>query len=31
MLRNKDFWVGIAVGVLLYYLYTNHMKKGPGQ
>jgi len=30
MLRNKDFWVGIAVGVLLYYLYTNHMKKGPG-
>lgn len=31
MLRNKDFWVGIAVGVLAYYLYTNHLKgKGMG-
>ena len=30
MLRNKDFWVGLAVGVIAYYLYTNHMKKGPG-
>jgi len=30
MLRNKDFWVGLAVGVLAYYLYTNHLKKGPG-
>lgn len=32
MLKAKDFWVGVAVGVLLYYLYVNHMKgKGGGQ
>lgn len=31
MLRSKDFWVGIALGVILYYLYTNHLKgKGMG-
>jgi hypothetical protein len=30
MLRSKDFWVGIAVGVILYYLYTNHVAKGKG-
>jgi len=29
MLKSKDFWVGIALGVLAYYLYANHMKKGP--
>jgi hypothetical protein len=29
MLKEKDFWVGVAVGILLYYLYSNHMKKGP--
>jgi hypothetical protein len=30
MLRSKDFWVGLAIGVIAYYVYTNHMKKGPG-
>jgi hypothetical protein len=30
MLRNKDFYIGLAVGVLLYYVYINHMKKGGG-
>lgn len=30
MLKSKDFWVGIALGAILYYVYTNHMKKGPG-
>jgi hypothetical protein len=29
MLRDKDFWIGLLVGVLLYYLYANHVKKGP--
>jgi len=29
VLRNKDFYVGLAVGVILFYIYTNHMKKGP--
>lgn len=30
MLKSKDFWVGVAVGVLLYYVYVNHVqKKGP--
>lgn len=28
MLRNKDFWIGIAVGVVLYYIYANHVAKG---
>ncbi len=28
MLKNKDFWVGIAVGVILFYVYQNHIKKG---
>lgn len=31
MLRNKDFWLGILVGVALYYVYMNHIKKGPSQ
>lgn len=29
MLSNKDFWVGLIVGLILYYVYQNHMKKGP--
>jgi hypothetical protein len=29
MLRNKDFWIGLLVGALLYYIYMNHIKKGP--
>lgn len=31
MLRNKDFWVGLFVGLVLFYVYVNHVKKGPGQ
>ena len=31
MLRQKDFWIGLVVGVVLFYVYTNHMKKGPSQ
>lgn len=30
MLRNKDFWIGLVLGVVLFYVYQNHMKKGPG-
>lgn len=30
MLRNKDFWIGLLVGAVLYYVYVNHVKKGPG-
>jgi hypothetical protein len=26
MLKSKDFWVGILVGALLYYVYLNHLK-----
>ena len=30
MLKSKDFWVGVALGVIAYYVYTNHVqKKGP--
>jgi hypothetical protein len=28
VLRNKDFWVGLFVGLLVFYIYTNHIKKG---
>jgi len=31
MLKNKDFWVGVAVGVILYYVYTTHLKGGKGK
>lgn len=32
MLKNKDFWVGLVIGFILYYLYSNHFKgmKGGG-
>lgn len=30
MLKEKDFWIGLLVGALLYYVYTNHVKKRPG-
>lgn len=30
MLKNRDFWVGVIIGIVLYYLYVNHLKKGPG-
>jgi hypothetical protein len=26
MLKSKDFWVGVLVGVALYYIYMNHLK-----
>lgn len=31
MIKEKDFWVGVIVGVILFYVYTNHLKgKGGG-
>lgn len=33
MIRSKQFWAGVAVGVVLFYLYQNHFKgmgKGSG-
>jgi hypothetical protein len=30
MLKSRDFWIGIALGVLGFYVYTNHIKKGGG-
>jgi hypothetical protein len=30
MLKSKDFWVGIAVGVLLYIAYQKYGKKATG-
>lgn len=29
MLKNKDFWVGVLLGVAAYYIYMHHVKKGP--
>lgn len=29
MLKQKDFWVGLVLGVILFYVYQNHLKKGP--
>lgn len=26
MLKSKQFWIGIAVGVVGFYLYQNHLK-----
>ena len=26
MLKSKDFWIGVLVGVALYYIYMNHLK-----
>lgn len=28
MLKSRDFWVGVALGVIAFYVYTNHIKKG---
>jgi len=29
MLKSQAFWVGIAVGVVLFYVYKNYMgRKG---
>jgi hypothetical protein len=30
MLKSKDFWVGVAIGVLLYLAYLKYGKKGMG-
>ena len=31
MLQRKDFWVGVILGVVAYYVYTTHLKgKGGG-
>jgi hypothetical protein len=30
MLKSRDFWVGLALGAIAYYVYANHVKKGPG-
>lgn len=30
MLKSRDFWIGLVLGVVLFYVYQNHMKKGPG-
>jgi hypothetical protein len=31
MLKSRDFWVGVLLGIILYYVYINHVqKKGPG-
>lgn len=31
MLKSKDFWVGVILGVILFYVYQNHLKgKGTG-
>lgn len=29
MLKQKDFWIGLVLGVILFYVYQNHLKKGP--
>jgi hypothetical protein len=29
MLKSRDFWVGVLLGVAAYYIYTTHLKKGP--
>lgn len=26
MIRDKSFWVGVLAGVVLFYLYQNHLK-----
>jgi hypothetical protein len=31
MLRSRDFWIGVLLGVAAYYIYSNHVKKGPTQ
>jgi len=30
VLKNKDFWIGVLVGVALYYIYLNHVKGKKG-
>jgi hypothetical protein len=30
MLRNNHFWIGVVVGLLLFYLYTMYGQKKKG-
>ena len=30
MLKSKDFWVGVILGILAFYLYSNHLKGAGG-
>jgi hypothetical protein len=30
MLKDHKFWVGVVVGVIAFYVYTNHFRKGMG-
>jgi hypothetical protein len=29
MLKSRDFWVGVALGVIAFYVYQMKFKKGP--
>jgi hypothetical protein len=28
MIKDHKFWVGVVVGVIAYYVYANHVRKG---
>lgn len=30
VLKDQRFWVGFALGLVAFYVYTNHIKKGKG-
>lgn len=30
MLKDKNFWIGLIVGLAVCYFYCQKMKKGPG-
>lgn len=30
MIKDHKFWVGVVVGVIAYYVYANHVRKGMG-
>jgi hypothetical protein len=30
MIKDHRFWVGVAAGVVLYYVYTNYISKRMG-
>ena len=30
MIKDHKFWVGVVVGVIAYYVYANHVRKGLG-
>lgn len=31
MIRDKNFWIGVIAGVVLFYLYSTHMKGAGGK